>query len=679
MSQKFRQEKAQQKTINEEWEKEVNSSKPYVFPLAVLTGLITFIAYFLTLYPTVGGGDSGELIVAASHAGVAHPPGYPLYTFFGKLYSLIPFNSVAWRVNLMSAVNGSIAAIMIFLGVHRWSANAWAGLLAAMLFGFSPLVWNYAIIAEVFSLNNMIIAIVFYQCVCFFQNPSRKLAYWIFLSLGLGMSNHHTFLFYAVPISFFVLWTGRTLLLKWREIAKLAGFAFLGLTPYIHLPFATHLHPFHSWGESTTLDGFLHHVLRRGYGTFALFANTADEVGLLPRLLNYFKTAMQQTLYFSPLFALLGLSAGFRKPQMKIMTLCAAVAYFFYVLVFHMMAATSKSDPILIIMLVRFWQQPHIIFCMFAGIGLPVFCNLFGRYKKHFSIAIVAVATVLMLGLNYKTIDQHNNWSFFQYAKSIADQLPQNAVLLTEGDIVNHSLLYIQECEGYRTDIKTISQGMLARDWARARFTQRFPDLLIPQLPGNVPFKSVDFISANFDKHRIFFSPYLKDDSSDYSRYVHWTYGLVNELKLKTDKYDFNEWNRKSYEGLALIKDFTKLYSYSDTSWEIEILRHYWSAYNRKGVQLITRAMKEGDNELLLREAIAFFEKGITETPDVPSYYYKNLGLAFYRLFEGRKKGDALPGVLKAWEAYLARIPETTSETENIRRIVTSLKARSGK
>jgi len=44
-----------------------------------LPGLAIFVAvlavYVWTLYPSVAGGDSGELTIAAYRLGVAHPPG----------------------------------------------------------------------------------------------------------------------------------------------------------------------------------------------------------------------------------------------------------------------------------------------------------------------------------------------------------------------------------------------------------------------------------------------------------------------------------------------------------------------------------------------------------------------------------------------------------------------------
>ena len=67
-------------------------------------GVIAFIVYAITLHPSIPGGDSGELIAVAHAPGIAHPPGYPLYTVIGFLWShIVPAGSIAWRMNLLSA------------------------------------------------------------------------------------------------------------------------------------------------------------------------------------------------------------------------------------------------------------------------------------------------------------------------------------------------------------------------------------------------------------------------------------------------------------------------------------------------------------------------------------------------------------------------------------------------
>jgi hypothetical protein len=103
--------------------------------------VVAAVVYGFTAFRTVGGGDSGELSVAAYSFGVAHPPGYPLYTLLAKLFSMVfVFGPIAWRMNLFSAWCDAIAIGLCAAAAARLSRDVWAGVLAAGLFGFSPLV-----------------------------------------------------------------------------------------------------------------------------------------------------------------------------------------------------------------------------------------------------------------------------------------------------------------------------------------------------------------------------------------------------------------------------------------------------------------------------------------------------------------------------------------------------------
>eukprot|EP00639_Heterosigma_akashiwo_P009720 CAMPEP_0194595734 /NCGR_PEP_ID=MMETSP0292-20121207/25180_1 /TAXON_ID=39354 /ORGANISM="Heterosigma akashiwo, Strain CCMP2393" /LENGTH=73 /DNA_ID=CAMNT_0039455741 /DNA_START=212 /DNA_END=429 /DNA_ORIENTATION=- len=59
------------------------------------------------MYPSLAGGDSGELLTTVCTGGVAHPPGYPTWTALGIAWNTLlsyftPEKSVAWRVNFLS-------------------------------------------------------------------------------------------------------------------------------------------------------------------------------------------------------------------------------------------------------------------------------------------------------------------------------------------------------------------------------------------------------------------------------------------------------------------------------------------------------------------------------------------------------------------------------------------------
>ena len=77
----------------------------------------SLLLYTLTLAPSVVTlfDDSLEFQLVTYQLGIAHPTGYPLYTLLGKLFTLLPLGSVAFKVALSQAVAGSVAAVLVYL------------------------------------------------------------------------------------------------------------------------------------------------------------------------------------------------------------------------------------------------------------------------------------------------------------------------------------------------------------------------------------------------------------------------------------------------------------------------------------------------------------------------------------------------------------------------------------
>src|SRR3990172_1746314 len=83
-----------------------------------LVGAVVFVGalalYVRTAAPSVLGADSGEFQFVPPVLGIAHPPGYALYTLLGKLFSLLPLGEIAYRVNLMSGFFGAWAVGLVY-------------------------------------------------------------------------------------------------------------------------------------------------------------------------------------------------------------------------------------------------------------------------------------------------------------------------------------------------------------------------------------------------------------------------------------------------------------------------------------------------------------------------------------------------------------------------------------
>ena len=160
-------------------------------PPALVPALAAGVGAFLTYAPTLNSitaGDSGELLNAAANWSVAHPPGYPLWTLL--VGGLLRFPGLpapedsASRAAVLSLFSASGA--LFFLALSALSLPALfrpAGAAAAAsssrptpgtvaaavgvawLFGTSKTAWRYAVQAEVFALNNLLVSALVWATV----------------------------------------------------------------------------------------------------------------------------------------------------------------------------------------------------------------------------------------------------------------------------------------------------------------------------------------------------------------------------------------------------------------------------------------------------------------------------------------------------------------------------------
>ena len=183
-----------------------------------------FALYALTAPRTVGLEDDGLFVLSSYFLGIEHPPGYPLFTLIGHLFSLLPVGSVAYRVHLASALFGALSGAR-GLAV-RAPAGRWRGsrrTLAAFALGLSPVFWSQSIIAEVYTLNTF-----FFLVLGLARAAARPGALpWIALVFGLSLSNHWPLMLLVAPAFAVLLWPLRAELL--RRAWLLAGLVLLGL------------------------------------------------------------------------------------------------------------------------------------------------------------------------------------------------------------------------------------------------------------------------------------------------------------------------------------------------------------------------------------------------------------------------------------------------------------------
>jgi len=227
--------------------------------LALLLFALCLGIYSRTLAPGLLDGDAGEFQFAAWRFGLAHPTGYPLYLLLGgswqRLAGLFGVEPAA-SLNYFSALLAALAVAIFYLAVLRWLPNRSisariAALFAALLMGVNPTLWSQALVAEVYALHALFIALFFLITARFAQSPNHlatlSSCHPVILSschlvlpstllLGLSLTHHRTTLFLLPGLILWLFWRERTWWRRGKLWAALAGGLALPQLLYLYIP-----------------------------------------------------------------------------------------------------------------------------------------------------------------------------------------------------------------------------------------------------------------------------------------------------------------------------------------------------------------------------------------------------------------------------------------------------------
>ena len=200
---------------------------PFFFLLGPGVFLCSFLVYLLTTSPTVYLGDSGEFIASAFCLGNPHNSGYPLYALIGKVFCLLPLGTVAFRLNVMSAIFGALTAYLTYNAVSRLTQSRIIGCNAGLLLAFSPTLWSQTTCAEVYTLHAFFVALILTLLFWWYQNKGLDRLLVVAFVAGLSFTNHMQTVMLAPAVAMFIVWSDRRVLLDLRHCLLLAFFFIL--------------------------------------------------------------------------------------------------------------------------------------------------------------------------------------------------------------------------------------------------------------------------------------------------------------------------------------------------------------------------------------------------------------------------------------------------------------------
>jgi hypothetical protein len=299
-----------------------------IFAICVL--LISWIAYVMTVAPTVCFWDCGEYVASGVSLAIPHPPGNPLFVMFARVVSVILFfvNDVGLRLNLISTISTALMAMLIYLTVVRafvgWIGvpdTGWkrivvyvGGIVGGLFAGFGNTVWFSAVESEVNAPVLVPIALCTWLILVWAQsNNARRdrilvlITYIAFLGIGIHMFSMITlgplFLYVLIvdhdkrkdwrlwitgvlmglvmyDISWFI-WAGSgaaliTLFMalveqknrtRWQLCFFIALFGLAGYSTHIYIPIRSSLEPMINENHPSSYGAFMSYLQRKQYGS----------------------------------------------------------------------------------------------------------------------------------------------------------------------------------------------------------------------------------------------------------------------------------------------------------------------------------------------------------------------------------------------------------------------------
>ena len=463
-------------------------------PVDAIVFVLSLGLYVHTLAPTVLPSNSGEFQFVADVLGIAHPPGFPLYTMLGKLFTLIPVGDVAYRVNLMSAFFAALTLALVSRTVRRITDSALAGVVGAWALGTSTTFWAQATTANTRSLTAFFTALMLLALVSYARatiqegdktpppargrpgggefcdtegppSPSRSLrgrgAYLTLFALafGLGITHHGSLVFLILPFIAFLLVTeletrnskpcpelGRRIetspFTSMRPLLKPTLAFLLSLSVLLYLPIRGILGAPFGPSDIATPAGFLNHVLARGFrGDMFYFARSGlllERFKVLGNILDFqFGLGL---LVAAALGALIMLTRNWR-----LLLLCGGA-----IAVQAIVTITYRAPET-----VEYLMPGYVSLAIIVGYGAA----MLGHWSKlkvfHACLmSLVMLAGVVQLVRHYPSFAWlSEDRSARQYAESVMSSAPSEALILANWHWAT-PLWYLQYSEGVRPDVE---------------------------------------------------------------------------------------------------------------------------------------------------------------------------------------------------------------------------------
>ncbi len=509
--------------------------------------LLLFALVFAVFLPgistSVYGGDSGDIILAAYFGGVAHPPGYPLNSIFGFLFTHLPFaGSIAYKAGIMMAVFSAGTIVFLFLTLEKLLKDSFIALATALTLAFSPLFWLYAHVVEVFQVNLFLVSVSVYLLIYWrskvisrrgkAESSARKFLLLSFLFLGLATFHHHTSILVLPGFVFLIYKTEKQAILWGKNLFKLLGTFTLGILPYLYVPFAAGRATPVNWDNAVNAKNLIVLITRADYGTFAASQSFIGStlIERVSQVLSFFAFLKNDFTLVGLFLVIAGLIFGLFKKD-KAISIFLTISLILCGPFFLFYSSFSLATDFFFGIWERFILLSYFFASIFLGNGLQSIIFTAKKYlpdKSAFlllgkkQLLTIVKFSIFLLPLYMIAANWHkSDMSEFKLGDWLGHDIlvssEANSIVFLFSDTLafNSQYVYYSDFSEFG-DRKVILGGLLRHPYYRKQLARRYPDLNFPNSffddSQNESGKFMaDLVSANIDRFPIYTIAYLPE------------------------------------------------------------------------------------------------------------------------------------------------------------------------
>jgi hypothetical protein len=439
-----------------------------------LIALAALIAYVWLAPAWIVDGDNAEFATLGAAGGGAHPTGYPAYLLWLRATSWLPGATAAHTAAIATAILAAIQLVVLHAACRAWGARPTAATLAVAIYAAGPVVMRYSSQAEVFALNQLVVATVLYLAAG--AAPLRGgLRVWaLCLAAGVGIADHVTCVLVA-PVG--ILGVIRGVREARRPAAAAAGGVAalaVGLLPYAYL-FLTRENAV-SWNTFHDTGELIDHVLRRAYGGPGAFSPGGGQLHVAANLAAFAATVGRTWCWLPALagVAMLGarcVRADAAEPRIGWQMLALG-----FVISGPLLAARFDVVPtgINLYAIRRFHLMATLLLAPPVARAFEV---VIARYQAQLrpgvaaAIAALGFATAALAAL--PDLLRVRTPAFEHAVRGLLHGLPPGAIVLGRGDIQYFGTGYLQVACGERPDVIYVYWNSVKVHWYRDRLARR--------------------------------------------------------------------------------------------------------------------------------------------------------------------------------------------------------------